>query len=256
MNSDTKTKAQPQDSEETEAETDKARFEKDYILETGSVLRTKGRHAIHCLTVIGQIEGHQVLPETVKTTKYEHVIPLLVSVEEDERIDGLLVLINTVGGDVEAGLAIAEVISGMKKPTVSIVLGGGHSIGIPLAVAAKKSFIAKSASMTVHPVRTTGLTLGVPQTFEYFQRMQDRITTFVAENSNITKDRYNQLVLNTGELVMDIGTILEGEEAVEEGLIDEVGTVSDAIDALYDLIKENKESKPKSAKSRSKKQEK
>ena len=144
----------------------------------------------------------------------------------------------------------------MKKPTVSIVLGGGHSIGIPLAVAAKKSFIAKSASMTVHPVRTTGLTLGVPQTFEYFQRMQDRITTFVAENSNITKDRYNQLVLNTGELVMDIGTILEGEEAVEEGLIDEVGTVSDAIDALYALIKENKESKPKSAKSRSKKQEK
>mgnify|MGYP000617147086 len=144
----------------------------------------------------------------------------------------------------------------MKKPTVSIVLGGGHSIGIPLAVAAKKSFIAKSASMTVHPVRTTGLTLGVPQTFEYFQRMQDRITTFVAENSNITKDRYNQLVLNTGELVMDIGTILEGEEAVEEGLIDEVGTVSDAIDALYDLIKESKESKPKSAKSRSKKQEK
>ena len=156
----------------------------------------------------------------------------------------------------EAGLAIAEVISGMKKPTVSIVLGGGHSIGIPLAVAAKKSFIAKSASMTVHPVRTTGLTLGVPQTFEYFQRMQDRITTFVAENSNITKDRYNQLVLNTGELVMDIGTILEGEEAVEEGLIDEVGTVSDAMDALYDLIKESKESKPKSAKSRSKKQEK
>ena len=211
---------------------------------------------LHCLTIIGQIEGHYILSQQNKTTKYEHVIPLLVSVEEDERIDGLLVLINTVGGDVEAGLAIAGVISGMKKPTVSIVLGGGHSIGIPLAVAAKKSFIAKSASMTVHPVRTTGLTLGVPQTFEYFQRMQDRITTFVAENSNITKDRYNQLVLNTGELVMDIGTILEGEEAVEEGLIDEVGTVSDAIDALYDLIKENKESKPKSAKSRSKKQEK
>lgn len=164
-------------------------------------------------------------------------------------------LINTVGGDVEAGLAIAEVISGMKKPTVSIVLGGGHSIGIPLAVAADKSFIAKSASMTVHPVRSTGLTLGVPQTFEYFQRMQDRITTFVAENSNITKDRYNRLVLNTGELVMDIGTILEGEEAVEEGLIDEVGTVSDAIDALYGLIKENK-SRSKSKKSRSKKQEK
>ena len=232
------------------------RLEKEQIEDLGSVYRTKGPHAIHCLTVVGQIEGHVEAPQGQKTTKYEHVIPLLVSVEEDERIDGLLVLINTVGGDVEAGLAIAEVISGMKKPTVSIVLGGGHSIGIPLAVAAKKSFIAKSASMTVHPVRTTGLTLGVPQTFEYFQRMQDRITTFVAENSNITKDRYNQLVLNTGELVMDIGTILEGEEAVEEGLIDEVGTVSDAIDALYDLIKENKGSKPKSAKSRSKKQEK
>ena len=228
----------------------------DRIGETGSVLTTHKDCVLHCLTIIGQIEGHYILSQQNKTTKYEHVIPLLVSVEEDERIDGLLVLINTVGGDVEAGLAIAEVISGMKKPTVSIVLGGGHSIGIPLAVAAKKSFIAKSASMTVHPVRTTGLTLGVPQTFEYFQRMQDRITTFVAENSNITKDRYNQLVLNTGELVMDIGTILEGEEAVEEGLIDEVGTVSDAIDALYDLIIENKESKPKSAKSRSKKQEK
>ena len=228
----------------------------DRIGETCSVLTTHKDCVLHCLTIIGQIEGHYILSQQNKTTKYEHVIPLLVSVEEDERIDGLLVLINTVGGDVEAGLAIAEVISGMKKPTVSIVLGGGHSIGIPLAVAAKKSFIAKSASMTVHPVRTTGLTLGVPQTFEYFQRMQDRITTFVAENSNITKDRYNQLVLNTGELVMDIGTILEGEEAVEEGLIDEVGTVSDAIDALYDLIKENKESKPKSAKSRSKKQEK
>lgn len=202
----------------------------DRIGETGSVLTTHKDCVLHCLTIIGQIEGHYILSQQNKTTKYEHVIPLLVSVEEDERIDGLLVLINTVGG--------------------------GHSIGIPLAVAAKKSFIAKSASMTVHPVRTTGLTLGVPQTFEYFQRMQDRITTFVAENSNITKDRYNQLVLNTGELVMDIGTILEGEEAVEEGLIDEVGTVSDAIDALYDLIKENKESKSKSTKSRSKKQEK
>ena len=163
-----------------------------------------------------------------------------MSIEEDERIDGLLVLLNTVGGDVEAGLAIAEVISGMKKPTVSIVLGGGHSIGIPLAVATKKSFIAKSASMTVHPVRTTGLTLGVPQTFEYFRKMQDRITTFVSENSNISKDKYNRLVLNTGELVMDIGTILEGEEAVEVGLIDEVGTVSDAIESLYDMINHSK----------------
>mgnify|MGYP003393358112 FL=1 len=224
----------------------------DQIDEIGSVLTAHKDSIIHCLTIIGQIEGHYILPQQNKTTKYEHVIPLLVSIEEDERIDGLLILINTVGGDVEAGLAIAEVISGMKKPTVSIVLGGGHSIGIPLAVAAKKSFIAKSASMTVHPVRTTGLTLGVPQTFEYFQRMQDRITTFVAENSDITKERYNELVLNTGELVMDIGTILEGEEAVDEGLIDGVGTVSDAIDALYDLIKESKEPKTDKKKTRSK----
>lgn len=225
----------------------------DQIDETGSVLASHKDSIIHCLTIIGQIEGHYILSQQNKTTKYEHVIPLLVSIEEDERIDGLLILLNTVGGDVEAGLAIAEVISGMKKPTVSIVLGGGHSIGIPLAVAAKKSFIAKSASMTVHPVRTTGLTLGVPQTFEYFQKMQDRITTFVAENSQISKERYNQLVLNTGELVMDIGTILEGGEAVEEGLIDSVGTVSDAIDALYAMIKENKKT---AKKSKSKKQDK
>ena len=214
----------------------------DQINETGSILTTHKDSVIHCLTIIGQIEGHYILSQQNKTTKYEHVIPLLVSIEEDERIDGLLILLNTVGGDVEAGLAIAEVISGMKKPTVSIVLGGGHSIGIPLAVAAKKSFIAKSASMTVHPVRTTGLTLGVPQTFDYFRKMQDRITTFVCENSGISKERYNQLVLNTSELVTDIGTILEGQEAVDEGLIDAVGTVSDAIDALYDMIKENKQS--------------
>ncbi len=225
----------------------------DQIGETGSILASHKDSIIHCLTIIGQIEGHYILSQQTKTTKYEHVIPLLVSIEEDERIDGLLILLNTVGGDVEAGLAIAEVISGMKKPTVSIVLGGGHSIGIPLAVAAKKSFIAKSASMTVHPVRTTGLTLGVPQTFEYFQKMQDRITTFVAENSKISKERYNQLVLNTGELVMDIGTILEGEEAVDEGLIDAVGTVSDATEALYDMIKHSKNT---AKKSKAKKQDK
>lgn len=210
------------------------------IEETGSVLTLHRDSVIHCLTIIGQIEGHYVLPQQTKTTKYEHVIPLLVSIEEDERIDGLLVIINTCGGDVEAGLAIAELISGMKKPTASIVLGGGHSIGIPLAVAAKQSFIAKSASMTVHPVRTTGLTLGVQQTFEYFKRMQNRITNFVVENSSISKQRYNELVLNTEELVMDIGTILEGGEAVKEGLIDRVGTVSEAIEALYKMIKKSK----------------
>ena len=211
----------------------------EQINEAGSVMTCRNDRIIHCLTVIGQIEGHYLLSPHSKTTKYEHIIPLLVSVEEDPRIDGLLILLNTVGGDVEAGLAIAEVISGMKKPTVSIVLGGGHSIGIPLAVSAKKSFIAKSASMTVHPVRTTGLTLGVPQTFEYFRRMQDRITNFVVENSSISRERYDQLVLNTGELVMDVGTILDGESAVAEGLIDSVGNVSEAIDTLYEMIDNN-----------------
>lgn len=210
------------------------------INETGSVIVNRGGVIIHCLTIVGQIEGHYILSSQNKATKYEHVIPQLVAVDEDDRIDGLLILLNTCGGDVEAGLAIAEVISGMKKPVVSIVLGGGHSIGIPLAVASKQSFIAKSASMTVHPVRTTGLTVGAPQTFEYFRRMQDRITTFVSDNSNISKDRYNQLVLNTGELVLDIGTILEGQEAVDEGLIDSVGTLSQAMDCLYEMIENGK----------------
>ena len=187
--------------------------------DTGSMLFAHKDKIIHCLTIIGQVEGHYLLSDRSKTTKYEHILPLLVSIAQDERIDGLLILLNTVGGDVEAGLAIAEVISGLRKPTVSIVLGGGQS-----------------ASMTVHPVRTTGLTLGVPQTFEYFRRMQDRITNFVVENSGITPERYSELVLNTGELVTDVGTILDGEDAVREGLIDSVGTVSDAIDALYELI--------------------
>ncbi len=208
----------------------------EQINETGSVLVNRKGKIIHCLTIVGQIEGHYLLLQGSKATKYEHVIPQLVSVEEDDRISGLLILLNTCGGDVEAGLAIAEVIAGMKKPVVSIVLGGGHSIGIPLAVSSKLSFIAKSASMTVHPVRTTGLTVGAPQTFEYFRKMQDRITTFVSDNSGISKKRYEELVFNTGELVMDIGTILEGREAVDEGLIDRVGSLSNALDALYEMI--------------------
>ncbi len=211
----------------------------EQINETGSVILSKNGKNIHCITIVGQIEGHYVLPPQSKTTKYEHVIPQLVSIGEDKRIHGVLILLNTCGGDVEAGLAIAEVISGINKPVVSIVLGGGHSIGIPLAVSSKHSFIVKSASMTVHPVRTTGLTVGAPQTFEYFRRMQDRISTFVADNSNISKNRYNELVLNTGELVTDIGTILEGEEAVREGLIDSVGTIADAIECLYDMIEKS-----------------
>lgn len=210
------------------------------IKNIGSVLTGREDTLIHCLTIIGQIEGHYILPSQNKTTKYEHIIPLLVSVEEDPNVKGLLILLNTVGGDVEAGLAIAEVIAGMKKPTVSIVLGGGHSIGIPLAVSAKKSFIAKSATMTAHPVRTTGLTLGVTQSFEYFQRMQERINTFVSDNSNITKECYNNLILNTGELVTDIGTILDSEKAVECGLIDSVGTLSEAISSLYEMINNQK----------------
>ena len=233
MNSDTKTKAQPQDSEETEAETDKARFEKDYILETGSVLRTKGRHAIHCLTVIGQIEGHSIAPQTQKTTKYEHVIPQLVSIEEDPEVEGLLVILNTVGGDVEAGLALAELISGITKPSATLVLGGGHSIGIPLAVSARRSFIVPTATMTVHPVRHSGMVLGVPQTLRYFEQMQERIVGFVAGHSGITARRFTTLMHNTGELVMDMGTVLAGPQAVEEGLIDELGGLSDALGYLY-----------------------
>ena len=199
------------------------------IKNIGSVLTGKEDTLIHCLTIIGQIEGHYILPSQNKTTKYEHIIPLLVSVEEDPNVKGLLILLNTVGGDVEAGLAIAEVIAGMKKPTVSIV-----------AVSAKKSFIAKSATMTAHPVRTNGLTVGVPQSFEYFQRMQERINTFVSDNSNISKEKYNSLVLNTGELVTDIGTILDSEKAVKCGLIDSVGTLSEAIASLYDMINNQK----------------
>ena len=238
MNSDTKTKAQPQDSEETEAETDKARFEKDYILETGSVLRTKGRHAIHCLTVIGQIEGHSIAPQTQKTTKYEHVIPQLVSIEEDPEVEGLLVILNTVGGDVEAGLALAELISGITKPSATLVLGGGHSIGIPLAVAARRSFIVPTATMTVHPVRHSGMVLGVPQTLRYFEQMQERIVSFVAHHSGITARRFTQLMHNTGELVMDMGTVLDGHQAVEEGLIDQLGGLEDALAYLYKEIEQ------------------
>lgn len=212
----------------------------EQIIETGSIIACKDNSKIFCLTVIGQIEGHYVLNSQNKTTKYEHVIPQLVAIEESSDIDGLLILLNTVGGDVEAGLAIAELIAGMKKPTVSMVLGGGHSIGVPLAVAAKKSFIAKSASMTIHPVRMNGTMLGVPQTFEYFQRMQKRITDFVTTNSNISSSRFYELAMNTTELVMDIGTVLDGEDAVNEGLIDSLGTLSDSLYALYNMIENNK----------------
>lgn len=206
------------------------------IKETGSVKLTDGKHVIYCLTVIGEIEGHTVLPEQNKTTKYEHVIPQLVALEQDDTIEGLLIILNTVGGDVEAGLAIAELIAGMEKPTVSLVLGGGHSIGVPLAVAAKRSFIVPSATMTVHPVRMNGLVLGVPQMMNHFERMQERITDFVTQNSKISSERFTELMMNTGELVTDVGSVLNGEKAVSEGLIDELGNLSDVIKCLYRMI--------------------
>ncbi len=198
------------------------------------------RGCIRCLNIIGTIEGHALLPSGTKTTKYEHVMPQLVEVEEDEEIDGLLVLLNTVGGDVEAGLAIAEMISGISKPKVSLVLGGGHSIGVPLAVSADVSFIAHSATMTVHPMRTNGVVIGVSQSFEYMKRMQDRITEFIVTHSNIEYEAFKKLMLTTDEIANDVGSVLFGEKAVECGVIDRVGTLSDAMDTLYGLIDKRK----------------
>lgn len=226
----------PEDSDSQENAADQQK----QIIESGSVTTKDGKHVIHCLTIIGQIEGHFILPPQNKSTKYEHVIPQLVAIEQSTEIEGLLILLNTVGGDVEAGLAIAELIAGMKKPTVSLVLGGGHSIGVPLAVSAKHSFIAPSATMTVHPVRMNGLVLGVPQTLSYFDRMQDRIVHFVCENSDITEKDFRKLMMQTGEMVMDVGTVLDGEKAVKYGLIDQLGSLSDAIQYLYQMIEEEK----------------
>ncbi len=214
--------------------------EREQMIELGSDITSSSRGSIYTLTVIGQIEGHQVLPETVKTTKYEHVLPLLAGIEESEDIDGLLLLLNTVGGDIEAGLAIAEMISGMKKPTVSLVLGGGHSIGIPLAVCTKKSFITPTASMTVHPVRMTGLVVGAPQTSRYFQRIQEQIADFVTANSGISKEQFEKYMMATGEMATDVGTILYGKEAVSSGLIDKLGGLNDALFALHKMIDKQK----------------
>ena len=206
------------------------------IKELGSA-QPQGREGmIHCLTIVGQVEGHQILPEDNKTTKYEHVMPLLAAVEESEEIKGLLILLNTVGGDVEAGLGIAELIAGMKKTTVSLILGGGHSIGVPLAVAASRSFIAPSAAMTIHPVRLNGVVIGVPQTYNYFARIQERIVGFVTGHSNISRERYNELMMATDELANDVGSVIYGKEAVSCGLIDSIGTLSDALDYLHGEI--------------------
>lgn len=204
----------------------------------GGVVVRSGGMAIRCIAIIGQVEGHSILPETQKSTKYEHLLPLLVDAEEDDRVEGLLFLLNTVGGDVEAGLAIAELIASMKKPTVSLVLGGGHSIGVPLAVSAKRSFIVPSATMTVHPVRISGTLIGAPQTYRYFSRMQNRITDFVVAHSKVTAEQFNGLLMRTEEMATDVGSILEGREAVEAGLIDEVGGLADAIAALRAMRKE------------------
>lgn len=212
------------------------------ILEFGSSLIHPKRGAVHVLTIVGQIEGHQVLPPSSKSTKYEHVMPLLALVEESDEVDGLLVLLNTVGGDIEAGLGIAELIASMSKPTVSLVLGGGHSIGVPLAVSAKRSFIAPSAAMTIHPVRLNGLVIGVPQTFYYFERIQERITQFVTANSRMKREDFTRLMLQTGELAADVGSVIYGEEAVQLGLIDEIGGLSAALDCLHRMIRERKES--------------
>jgi len=217
--------------------------EREQIKELGSDI-TKGKDGnIYTLTIIGQVEGHQVLPENCKTTKYEHVLPLLAGLEESDDVDGLLLLLNTVGGDIEAGLAIAEMIAGMKKPTVSLVLGGGHSIGIPLAVCTKRSFITPTASMTVHPVRMTGLVVGAPQTFRYFQRIQEQIADFVTTNSHISKKAFEEYMMATGEMATDVGTILYGKEAVASGLINELGGLHDALGCLHRMIEEQKSEK-------------
>jgi len=213
--------------------------ENQKIIDVGSVSTQNKKGNIYCLTVIGQIEGHMLLPPQNKTTKYEHILPKLVSVEEDPNIDGLLIVLNTAGGDVEAGLAIAEMIAGMRKPTVSLVLGGGHSIGVPLAVATDYSFIAPSATMTIHPLRMSGLVIGVSQTFDYMQKIQDRILNFITSHSNIEYNELKRIMLTTDEIANDVGTVLFGEDAVKQGIIDSVGGLGDALEKLYSMIKKN-----------------
>ena len=206
------------------------------ICESGGVVAEKDGNRIHCLTVIGQIEGHYELTDGQKATKYEHIIPLLVSIEESDEVDGLLLVLNTMGGDVEAGLAIAEMVAGMKKPTVSLVLGGGHSIGVPLAVSAKKSFIVPSATMTIHPVRVSGTVIGVPQTYYYFERMQDRIIKFITDNSSVSEENFRAMLTRTDQIATDTGSLIDGNEAVKCGLIDSCGSLSDALDELHRQI--------------------
>ena len=227
-------------SEENEEKEEKREKTPDSIIESGSIITSAGGETVHCLTIIGQIEGHYLLGEGQKATKYEHIIPLLVSVEESDEIDGMLMVLNTMGGDVEAGLAIAEMVASMSKPTVSLVLGGGHSIGVPLAVSAWRSFIVPSATMTVHPVRISGTVIGVPQTYYYFDRMQERIIRFTCSHSRVMEEKMRELLLRTDQIATDVGSILDGQEAVEVGLIDEVGGLKEALAALRGRIREVK----------------
>lgn len=238
--------SETEESRENEAEETLSESQNQMIIDTG-IVATNAKHAIHCLTIIGQIEGHYILPPQNKTTKYEHIIPALVAIEQDPEIEGLLIILNTVGGDVEAGLAISELIAGMKKPTVSIVVGGGHSIGVPLAVSAKRSFIVPSATMTIHPVRMNGMLLGIPQTLSYFDRMQERIINFVTKNSGMSASRFKELMMKKDELVMDVGSVVDGDTAVKEGLIDSLGGLSDAVQCLYDMIESREEDEEKAS---------
>ncbi len=237
MNNNTQTP----DTQPTENE--KQNNEIQQIKELGTTNLPQEESNIHCLSIIGQVEGHILLPPHNKTTKYEHVIPQLVAIEESKQIEGLLLVLNTVGGDVEAGLAISEMIASLSKPSVSIVLGGGHSIGVPMAVSADYCYIASSATMTIHPIRLNGMVIGVPQTYEYFNKMQERVVKFVCSHAKITKEKFKELMLKTGELANDVGVVLFGEEAVQTGLIDAVGGLSDAIAKLNELIEENRKKK-------------
>lgn len=227
------------DREKNQDKDTKSETKTERLVELGSSVVTNRHGTIHCLTIIGQIEGHTNAPDSAKTTKYEHLLPLLASLEESEEVDGVLILLNTVGGDVEAGLALAEMIAGMTKPTATLVLGGGHSIGIPLAVSGQQTFIVPSASMTVHPVRMSGLMIAAPQSYRYFERVQESIVSFVARHSRITQDDFRRLMLADGDMSNDVGTILYGSQAVQLGLIDRLGTLSDALEALYGMIGKN-----------------
>ncbi len=229
MDEETKTSAPSEEENNTACDSQR-------LVDLGSAVNRSKRGTIYTLTIVGQVEGHQLAPDTAKTTKYEHIMPLLASLEQNDEVDGVLLLLNTVGGDIEAGLGIAELISGMQKPTVSLVLGGGHSIGIPLAVAPKVSMIVPSASMTIHPVRMNGTVIAAPQTYHYFERIQERIVNFVSRNSNMKREKFLELMLKSGEMAADVGSVIYGEEAVALGLIDQIGTLHDALESLYEQI--------------------